>query len=106
MTRRHFLRSGVLVGGTLGMCESGLGLPRGASADARTLFDGATLHGWHAAPRLAVPKSFDDQRVPAAELKHRVEEWYAHDPVQRAKLAHHGRWQVVDGAIVGGQEPA
>src|SRR4051812_24916864 len=106
MTRRHFLQSATLVGTALAVAESAVALPLGVSGKSQALFDGTTLRGWRAVPRLAVPKRFDDERVPTAELTRRVEQWYEHDPAQRAKLAHRGRWEVVDGAIVGGQEPA
>lgn len=73
----------------------------------RKLFDGRTLQGWHAVPRLAVPKAFDAEKtyVPAAELKSRVMAWYEQNPAEHARLAHTGLWEVKEGAITGGQNP-
>ena len=58
------------------------------------LFDGATLNGWHATPRLPVPVA------PGYPEPDTSSEHYA-----RA-AASHGRWFVEDGAIVGGQNPS
>lgn len=59
----------------------------------RRLFDGRTLTGWHAAPRLPVPVA-PGQASPDVS------------PERYARAASsHGRWFVEDGAIVGGQEP-
>jgi hypothetical protein len=55
------------------------------------LFDGETLSGWHAVPRLPTPQVLG-------------EPWPDPDsPEVRAAAATAGRWQVCDGAIVGGQ---
>jgi hypothetical protein len=58
------------------------------------LFDGATLTGWHAVPRLPVPV------WPGGPEPDRS------SPEYLAAAATSGRWTVEDGAIVGGQEPA
>ncbi|MDR1824155.1 MAG: DUF1080 domain-containing protein [Bifidobacteriaceae bacterium] len=63
----------------------------------RDLTNGRDLTGWHAVPRIPVPQhpGFPD---------------WPEEPIDPAEVAraktHTGRWEVVDGAIVGGQEPA
>ncbi|GIQ69463.1 DUF1080 domain-containing protein [Xylanibacillus composti] len=57
------------------------------------LFDGKTLRGWHAVPRLPVP------RAPGLPGPDKTSEAY-----QRA-LQTSGAWTVEDGAIVGRQDP-
>ncbi|AMM21534.1 hypothetical protein AX769_17030 [Frondihabitans sp. PAMC 28766] len=59
----------------------------------RALFDGHSLAGWHAVPRLPVPVA-----PGGVEPDH-------DSPRYRAAAATSGRWTVDDGAIVGGQEP-
>jgi len=71
----------------------------------RALFDGRTLQGWHARPRLAVPKEADFTGIPPDMLTAAVTQWYA-DRKQQDKIHHTGHWEVVDGAIIGGQDPA
>ncbi len=78
---------------------------RSHAATSRSLFDGKTLAGWKAVPRLPVPKHLSDAKVPAEELKAQVVAWYEADPERRKRLAHTGRWAVVDGVITGGHEP-
>lgn len=59
----------------------------------RPLFDGLTLSGWHAVPRLPVPRYLGG---PAPDV---TTEGY------RRAAATTGRWTVEDGAIVGRQDP-
>ena len=86
---------------------TGLGLAAAphvaAAAPSRPLFDGRTLQGWRAIPRLAVPKEPRFASLPPEELKAAVTQWYAAKNPE--KVAHIGRWEVVDGAIVGGHQP-
>ena len=70
----------------------------------RALFDGRTLKGWRAVPRLYVPKDARFENIPPEELKTAVVKWHE-EHHQQEKLKHTGRWEVVDGAIVGGHEP-
>ena len=70
------------------------------------LFDGKSLSGWRAAPRLPVPQGPQFSEIPADQLKEAVVKWYESRPEQRARLEHTGCWEVVDGAIVGGHSPA
>jgi hypothetical protein len=58
-----------------------------------SLFDGETLRGWHAVPRITAPQRPGD---PMPEL----------DPALAARIrGHSGRWTVEDGAICGRQDP-
>jgi hypothetical protein len=57
------------------------------------LFDGVSLSGWHATPRLPVPAA------PGQPQPDTTTEDYVRAAASR------GRWYVEDGAIVGGQEP-
>ncbi len=60
----------------------------------RPLFDGRTLNGWRAIPRVQPGDGPDGTRREK-------------DPETKARiLAHTGRWTVEDGAICGQQEPA
>ncbi|MBA4067646.1 MAG: DUF1080 domain-containing protein [Isosphaera sp.] len=96
-TRRDFLVS------TLATAAA---LRPGAAADPkpRSLFDGKTLKGWRAAPRLLVPPGkFED--TPPEKLCAEVEKFYADNPAQAHRVKNAGVWAVKDGAIVGGQVP-
>lgn len=102
LNRRQFLRQTTL--GTAALAAASVA-PRANAAASHSLFDGKTLAGWKAVPRLAVPQHLRDAKTPATELKTQVVAWYEADPERQKRLAHIGRWEVVDGAIVGGQEP-
>lgn len=104
MKRRLFLQSS-----SLALVSSQLTL-HGMAQDGnekkqRSLFDGKTLNGWKAVPRLPVPQDPSLARLPSNALKDAVLKWYQARPEQRERLAHTGRWEVVEGAIVGGHEP-
>jgi hypothetical protein len=58
-----------------------------------SIFDGKTLDGWHATPRLPVPRAPGDPPVDATS-----------DSYRRA-AATTGKWTVEEGAIVGRQDP-
>ncbi|TNC64193.1 3-keto-disaccharide hydrolase [Rubellimicrobium roseum] len=63
------------------------------SGDVIRLFDGETLKGWHAVPRVIVPRwPRDPMRQLDATTTDRI-------------LRHTGRWTVEDGAICGRQDP-
>jgi hypothetical protein len=83
--RRDFL--GIAAASTL------LGCSRSSEAGFRPLFDGKTLGGWRAIPR-----------VPVAPYPGAPEPSKDSPSYQRA-LTSHGRWIVENGAIIGGQEP-
>jgi len=72
----------------------------------RVLFDGTTLRGWRAIPRLNAGPVMEQGNVPAAELEERTFAYHRGRPESRSMLEHKGKWEVVNGAIVGGQEPA
>ena len=59
-----------------------------------SLFDGETLKGWHKGPRMTVDRYTGEDRLKPGTPQHK-------------KLKEHiGKWEVVDKAITGGQEPA
>ena len=106
-SRRAFLRDSLtLVAGGLALNTfEPLLAVEGTPAGAHPLFDGKTLTGWKAVPRISAPQHLMGGKVPPDELKAQTVAWYEADPERRKRLAHIGRWQVVDGAIVGGHEP-
>ena len=74
-------------------------LPTAVSDDApppgfRSLFDGKTLDGWKMMPRLPVP------RYPGAPFNNRLKG----EALEKARK-NVGKWTLVDGAIVGEQDP-
>jgi hypothetical protein len=101
-SRRDFLRDTALLASAFAATRT----LRGAEEQGfRPLFDGKTLDGWHAVPRLPIPKFLADERVPSDKLKERVLAWAAENPGSRQTAAHTGRWSVKDGVLEGGQEP-
>lgn len=72
----------------------------------RALFDGKSLQGWRAIPRLNISPVIEDGNVPAAELEERTLAYHRARPDSQPMLDHKGSWEVVDGAIIGGQKPA
>lgn len=103
-TRRAFLRDTALLT-TAAVCfrpASALA----ASAQRRSLFDGKSLTGWHSVARLAVPQAPQFASVSSGNLKAAVEKWHESRPELQARLRHTGRWGVIDGAVVGRQEPS
>lgn len=98
-----FLRdSALLAVGALGLSNSCVGATQ---QKRHSLFDGKTLAGWKAVPRLPVPQTAEFARLDASELSKAVFDWHRKRPESQARLKHVGRWEVVDGAIVGGQDP-
>lgn len=75
--------------------------------EAVSLFDGKTLAGWHAIPRLYVPRTEAFNKMPSAQLKDAVVQHHREHPdaFMRSKVDHSGVWKVEDGAISGGQVP-
>jgi len=101
-TRRDFLRETSLLASAFAATR----ISRGDAEEGfRPLFDGKTLEGWHAVPRLPIPKFLTDEHVPSDKLKERVLAWAAENPGPRKLAAHTGRWVVKDGVLEGGQEP-
>lgn len=72
----------------------------------RRLFDGKTLRGWRAIPRLDVRPAIDGGNTPASELADRILDYHQNNPESESILGHTGSWEVKEGAIVGGQNPA
>jgi hypothetical protein len=109
LTRRRFLAhtaaTGLSAATTSLLSRLPGATPVRASAP-KLLFDGKTLNGWRAVPRLSVPRDARFASIPPDELRAAVIKWYEERPQQNAaRLRHVGRWEVVDGAIVGGHEP-
>jgi hypothetical protein len=71
----------------------------------RRLFDGKSLNGWRAIPRLDARAVLEGGLVPLAELEQKTRAHHTARPESKAMLEHTGTWTVVDGAIVGGQQP-
>ncbi|MEL6104606.1 MAG: DUF1080 domain-containing protein, partial [Planctomycetota bacterium] len=100
-SRRQFLQYG-LAGAACTSAGLACGKPSG---EWRSLFDGKTLDGWKKFPRIYFQNELNEARtredVDAAIEKtlerHRTEDSEAY--------RHRGDWKVVDGAIVGGQDP-
>jgi hypothetical protein len=70
----------------------------------KSLFDGVSLKGWRAVPRLdpaAVLAAQGD--IPYDQLMGRVMAHYRGLPNGKATIEHVGKWEVKDGAIIGGQ---
>ena len=71
----------------------------------KSLFDGKTLKGWKKIPRIyvhnAIGKANTPEAVEAAIKK--TLDWHRSQASEAYR--HVGDWQVVDGAIVGGQDP-
>lgn len=76
-------------------------------SEAVQLFDGETLEGWHAVPRLYVPATEEFEKIPSAKLRDAVVAYHkqSSNAGLRAKVENTGVWKVVDGAITGGQVP-
>lgn len=68
--------------------------PKSPPKGFRSLFDGKTLNGWKAQPRIPVPN------YPGAEFR-----WQLKGRALEIAKKNTGRWMIEDGAIVGGQEP-
>jgi hypothetical protein len=88
--RREFLMGSVA--GGLGLIAAPWRARAAYAADADgsvSLFDGKTLKGWRALPRVAPRKPGAPE--PTSEL-------------YKAALAHKGKWEVKDGVLIGGQD--
>ena len=75
--------------------------------EAVSLFDGKSLEGWHAIPRLYVPSNEEFDKIPSGKLKDAVVQFHREHPeaYMRSKVDNLGVWKVEDGAISGGQVP-
>lgn len=102
-TRRDFLRcaAGALSAAAL----TPAAVNAATSSDFRSLFDGRTLSGWRAVPRLVPPKALlEDASLSSDEFVQRTTQW-AIEHGNQAIVDHIGRWEVVDHAITGGRNP-
>ena len=71
----------------------------------KSLFDGKTLKGWKKVPRIYVHSAIGEAKTPEAveaAIKKTLD-W--HRSQDSEAYRHLGDWNVVDGAIVGGQDP-
>ena len=72
----------------------------------KSLFDGKTLDGWKKVPRIYVHGALKEAKTPEAveaAIK-KVLDWHGSQDSEAHR--HVGDWKVVDGAIVGGQDPS
>ncbi|MEM7143828.1 MAG: DUF1080 domain-containing protein [Verrucomicrobiota bacterium] len=101
-TRRRFLKTAA---------ASAVALPfaslakHHAASDWRPLFDGKTLEGWKATPRINVAGQLGKASSRDA-VNSAIERVLTHHRNNDTDLYRHlGKWEVVDGAIEGGQDP-
>ena len=109
LTRRRFLTRSATAGiglSAVSFPERLLGMTPDQPKVSHPLFDGKTLKGWRAIPRLRAPFDQAPQfaNIPPEELSAAVVKWYE-EHNEQARINHVGRWEVVDGVIVGGHEP-
>ncbi|MEM0896789.1 MAG: DUF1080 domain-containing protein [Verrucomicrobiota bacterium] len=75
------------------------------------MFDGESLDGWFAIPRVYIRKNQQFARIPSNELFDAVIEHYEESDGQingipdRERVKNKGVWKVEDGSIIGGQVP-
>lgn len=101
-TRRQFINTGLAAaaGASLSSTQAE------GSGEWKSLFDGKTLEGWNKTPRIgvhgALGKAHTRKAVDAAIEK--TLSWHKSEDSEAWR--HVGDWNVVDGAIEGGQSPA
>jgi len=81
-----------------------IGIPNALQQRKRAIFDGKTLNGWQATPRIYIPRDAKFAEMEPDKLYAEVYDWFKRNG-QLERVAHTGRWEVVDGAIVGGHDP-
>lgn len=75
------------------------------------MFDGKTLDGWSAIPRVYVPRGEPFNSMPADQLYDAVIEHYENSDGQinripnRERVRDKGVWKIEDGVVIGGQTP-
>ena len=67
----------------------------------RSLFDGKTLAGWTATPRVQAPKSGADKKSDAKSSKPADDK----ESFYQRSLKNRGKWTVKDGVLIGEQDP-
>jgi hypothetical protein len=103
--RRKFLRQTAFLGATLLFSKNLFGSTLASKTKSvRPIFDGKTLEGWKAIPRLYLPADSKFATMPTHEIKEAVIKWYE-EKNETARVQHVGNWQVIDGAIVGKHSP-
>lgn len=102
--RRGFLRQTALLGATMIFAGRVSGTVSGKSWKARAIFNGKSLKGWKAIPRLYIPRDLKFATMPTREIKQALLKWYE-GRGERERVKHTGNWQVIDGAIVGKHNP-
>ena len=73
-----------------------------AEQEKRAIFDGKTLNGWTPAPRIYIPPQLANTEPD--KIYEEVIDWALQNN-QHERVAHTGRWEIVDGAIAGVHEP-
>jgi hypothetical protein len=102
--RRRFLKTAAASAAVLPFASLAAAEPKPASAW-RPLFDGKTLEGWKAIPRINVQGAVE-KAATTAEVEKAIEGVLAWNRAQNSPAHQHiGDWKVIDGAIVGGQNP-
>ncbi|MEM0969231.1 MAG: family 16 glycoside hydrolase, partial [Verrucomicrobiota bacterium] len=72
----------------------------------RLLFDGMSLEGWHAIPRIYVPRDETFAAMPSEKVKEEVFKLFREgNPMMKARYENRGIWTIEEGAIVGKQVP-
>ena len=106
-SRRQFLRNGSALVASGFMLGPGLKLFASDSPPEgfRPLFDGKTLAGWHAMPRVQGLKPPDGGKDGGQSGKKSGEKTAATDSFYERSLKSRGRWTVQDGIIIGEQDP-
>ncbi len=100
-TRRQFIHTGIAT-------TVGTAVEASSMGQWRSLFDGETLAGWRAIPRLGAHKVLREAGplLTRENLEERNLVWHRANGTPQEILNHTGEWKVEDGAIVGGQSPA
>ena len=79
--------------------------------DPISMFDGKTLNGWTAIPRVYVPKEKKFETIPSDKLFDAVIAHYEQSDGQtnrvpdRERVKNNGVWKMEEGAVIGGQSP-
>ncbi|MDR1203484.1 MAG: DUF1080 domain-containing protein [Tannerellaceae bacterium] len=104
MTRRRFFSHAFLWGATAVSSLRLVGCSAPNAKTVRAIFDGKTLNGWKAIPRLYIPRDPKFVTIPPEELKAALFKFYE-DRNDTERIKHIGKWEVVDGAISGKHDP-
>ncbi|MEM0896793.1 MAG: twin-arginine translocation signal domain-containing protein, partial [Verrucomicrobiota bacterium] len=101
-TRRRFLATAAASAAAVPLASLA---EKDTDSDWRPLFDGKTLNGWKRVQRISVRAALDKASTREA-VDAGIEEILAwHRSQDSPAYRHVGKWEVVDGAIEGGQDP-